>query len=84
MHHFHLEYILLYLHRISVFTQNLGQTHFPKKNISKALTNICSIMHNNWILNPFLYVLMQHNEDYVIAAVFGGYFYIINRMFSIR
>lgn len=40
-------------------------------------------MHNNWILNPFLYVLMQHNEDYVIAAVFGGYFYIINRMFSI-
>ena len=41
-------------------------------------------MHNNWILNPFLYVLMQHNEDYVIAAVFGGYFYIINRMFSIR
>ena len=29
MHHFHLEYILLYLHRISVFTQNLGQTPFP-------------------------------------------------------
>ena len=27
---------------------------------------------------------MQHNEDYVIAAVFGGYFYIINRMFSIH
>ena len=31
-------------------------------------------MHNNWILNPFLYVLRQHNEDYVISAVFGGYF----------
>ena len=27
MRHFRLEYILLYLHRISVFTQNLGQTH---------------------------------------------------------
>lgn len=26
MRHFRLEYILLYLHRISVFTQNLGQT----------------------------------------------------------
>ena len=25
-------------------------------------------MHNNWILNPFLYVLMQHNEDYVVNA----------------
>lgn len=27
MRHFRLESILLYLHRISVFTQNLGQTH---------------------------------------------------------
>ena len=27
---------------------------------------------------------VQHNVDYVIAAVFGGYFYIINRIFSIR
>ena len=26
MRHFRLEYISLYLHRISVFTQNLGQT----------------------------------------------------------
>ena len=29
MRHFRLEYILLYLHRISVFTQNLGQTRKP-------------------------------------------------------
>ena len=29
MRHFRLEYILLYLHRISVFTQNLGQTPAP-------------------------------------------------------
>ena len=36
---------------------------------------LCDIITQyNWILNPFLYVLMQHNEDYVIAAVFGGYF----------
>ena len=36
MRHFRLEYILLYLHRISVFTQNLGQTlyiaYFSQKN----------------------------------------------------
>ena len=32
MRHFRLEYILLYLHRISVFTQNLGQT--PKNKPS--------------------------------------------------
>ena len=31
MRHFRLEYILLYLHRISVFTQNLGQTPLPLK-----------------------------------------------------
>ena len=28
MRHFRLEYISLYLHRISVFTQNLGQTPY--------------------------------------------------------
>ena len=27
---------------------------------------------------------LQHNMDYVFIAVFGGYFYIINRIFSIR
>ena len=33
---------------------------------------------------PFWFWKLQHNEDYVVAAVFGGYFYIINRIFSIR
>ena len=32
MRHFRLESILLYLHRISVFTQNLGQTRQITKN----------------------------------------------------
>ena len=31
-----------------------------------------------------LYVGILHNADYVLAAVFGGYFYIINRIFSMR
>ena len=55
------------------------------RDIINELSRLRDIINEyNWILNPFLYVLMQHNEDYVIAAVFGGYFYIINRMFSIR
>ena len=28
--------------------------------------------------------IMYFNADYVLAAVFGGYFYIINHIFSIR
>ena len=32
----------------------------------------------------FICVEPQHNMDYVLAAVFGGYFYIINRILSIR
>ena len=36
MRHFRLEYILLYLHRISVFTQNLGQTRETPPNVAKC------------------------------------------------
>lgn len=32
----------------------------------------------------FLCLQLQHNAVYVAAADFGGYFYIINRIFSIR
>lgn len=43
MRHFRLEYILLYLHRISVFTQNLGQTHpSAAMRITKMILNQCS------------------------------------------
>ena len=28
----------------------------------------------------FAYVNLLHNADYVVAAIFGGYFYIINRI----
>ena len=38
MRHFRLESILLYLHRISVFTQNLGQTLENSYLIRPALT----------------------------------------------
>ena len=41
MRHFRLEYILLYLHRISVFTQNLGQTPLAPFETPEALDRIC-------------------------------------------
>ena len=45
MRHFRLEYILLYLHRISVFTQNLGQTqifcHFGRTSVLYDDANYC-------------------------------------------
>ncbi len=46
MRHFRLEYILLYLHRISVFTQNLGQTPVKGKNgKEKPLLHGCVCFH---------------------------------------
>lgn len=41
MRHFRLEYILLYLHCISAFTQNLGQT--PLQLEVKALNDVGSV-----------------------------------------
>ena len=40
MRHFRLEYILLYLHRISVFTQNLGQTRGYRDGVGKRKVTV--------------------------------------------
>ena len=46
MRHFRLEYILLYLHRISVFTQNLGQTSYDKGLLEKILAELIKIANS--------------------------------------
>ena len=43
MRHFRLEYILLYLHRISVFTQNLGQTRSEFSAFSQVESWGCAV-----------------------------------------
>ena len=70
MRHFRLEYILLYLHRISVFTQNLGQTHSESK-IALPLRTIQGLLSVLPLIPRFILVLIP------ILVIFPEVFWIV-------
>ena len=65
MRHFRLEYILLYLHRISVFTQNLGQTQ-KRQAVIIPLADF----HTMWALRLYLQTIAKF--EYQTAIAVGG------------
>ena len=58
MRHFRLEYILLYLHCISVFTQNLGQTQGLNRQFRQITKNKPSFTNDD-SLRRMLYLASQ-------------------------
>ena len=74
MRHFRLEYILLYLHRISVFTQNLGQTLNQVHYNGKAY-GVDGLAAKTLMLDPVSYpiVTIQVGADYNVEFDDRGY-----------
>ena len=75
MRHFRLESILLYLHRISVFTQNLGQTPADTPlPLSRLVLYLCPFHFDNFPLAAALCLLVDKTDELIVDVHLLGFY----------